>query len=175
MKAKVSKPPERDLADVVHEKIAKLIAAKQRFNSFVEDVEQELTEAISRWDEHPAYISIQTAQNCIEAIKNNRSRLPQLINELKEGLEFIPSDGDMDLSDNDEQAATPPLFHRDSAAPGSGREEEEDASLDSGAALSGDEAPPDLRGTSFDTEGYLRQYDHHEDLDLNEFQDPESD
>jgi hypothetical protein len=169
MRVKRAKSSERDLAEVVQEKTAKLIAAKQKFNSLVADVEKELTEAIAEWDLDRAHISLQTAKDCIQAIKYNRSLLPQLISDLKEGLEFTQGEVDPEGSDNE----TVSTYQRPTPIPRA--DEEEDASLDSGAVLSGDEAPPNLEGISFDRAGYLRQYDHNEDLELDEFRDLDSD
>jgi hypothetical protein len=162
---------ERDLASVVEQKTKLLIEAKQQFNRLVADVEKELGPAIARWDEETAHISLQTAKDLIVAIKSKRSLLPPLIGDLREGLEFTRGESDGERSDGEPPPAAEGGVGPDLPV----EEEEEEGSLDSGGALSGEELPPDLQGKSFDAEGYLRQYDQRDDLVLDEFQDLGSD
>jgi hypothetical protein len=149
---------EADLTELIGEKTVRLIAAKNAFNSLVAKVEKEFDEKLSRLGQETVHVSLTTAQLCIEAIKRDRSLLPDLIEELQEALEFT-SGGETDFPGPERDR------HSQPSRVANLEQEEDEESLNSDAALSGDESL-DLNGRSLDHQRFLEQYEPNEDLDV---------
>ena len=144
-------PTARGRVQSIKEKTEKLVQLKKRYNATVADVDSELSEKLAKLKEETVHVPLKLALQCVNAIQNDRSLIPEVLEELKELLSLSSIE---DFQDDSPKKPTH-ISISDS-----------DEELKSDADSLSDGTIPNLDSISLDVNHFLKQYEQDEHLSL---------
>jgi hypothetical protein len=86
------------LVETVRNKTSQLIMAKCRYNSDISESDEDLSRKYTAIQEETVHIPLNLARSCVEALRGDRSRIPELLEDLRDLLEFQTASDSASLS-----------------------------------------------------------------------------